>query len=165
MTGSSPQAGDSETHDDTSTPKPSRGASGATQTQSINPTEAISGDGAATETTPNAAVEASREAANTEDGSADDDDKNDKGDAKGKVKGDDEDDDEEEEDDDDDDSEEEEDDSEEEEDEEPKLKYARLTQHLGPVYRNGDATSTFIVAGDKTVGSPHPEQITPRGRL
>ncbi|KAI9724991.1 MAG: hypothetical protein M1812_000267 [Candelaria pacifica] len=35
------------------------------------------------------------------------------------------------------------------EDEEPKLKYARLTSHLGGVYRNGDATSTFLVAGDK----------------
>ena len=38
-----------------------------------------------------------------------------------------------------------------EEDEEPKLKYARLTQHLGPVYRNGDATSAFLVGGDKMV--------------
>lgn len=34
---------------------------------------------------------------------------------------------------------------------EPKLKYARLTSNLGPVYRNGDATSTFLVAGDKMV--------------
>ena len=48
-------------------------------------------------------------------------------------------------------SEEEHDDSEDDEDEEPKLKYARLTQHLGPVYRNGDATSAFLVAGDKMV--------------
>lgn len=40
---------------------------------------------------------------------------------------------------------------EEEEDDEPKLKYARLTGHLGGVYRNGDATSTFLVAGDKMV--------------
>lgn len=45
------------------------------------------------------------------------------------------------------------DDDDDEEDEEPKLKYARLTQHLGPVYRNGDATSAFLVAGDKMV--PH----------
>jgi hypothetical protein len=37
-------------------------------------------------------------------------------------------------------------------DDEPKLKYARLTSHLLPVYRNGDATSTFMVAGDKMVG-------------
>lgn len=36
-------------------------------------------------------------------------------------------------------------------DEEPKLKYSRLTSNLGPVYRNGDATSTFVVAGDKMV--------------
>lgn len=38
-----------------------------------------------------------------------------------------------------------------EEDEEPRLKYAYLTKHLGSVYRNGDATSTFLVAGDKMV--------------
>lgn len=45
------------------------------------------------------------------------------------------------------------DDDEEEEDadEEPKLKYSRLTSSLLPVYRNGDATSTFMVAGDKMV--------------
>ena len=38
------------------------------------------------------------------------------------------------------------------EEDEPKLKYARLTSHLLPVYRNGDATSAFLVAGDKMVG-------------
>lgn len=54
-------------------------------------------------------------------------------------------DDEEEEDDEDDEGEEE------EEEEEPKLKYARLTSYLAPVYRNGDATSAFLVAGDKMV--------------
>ncbi|EMR69433.1 putative vacuolar assembly protein [Eutypa lata UCREL1] len=43
-------------------------------------------------------------------------------------------------DDDDDDEEEDDDEDEEEDDDEPKLKYARLTQHLNPVYRNGDAT-------------------------
>ena len=49
-------------------------------------------------------------------------------------------------------SEEEEDDDEDDgEDEEPKLKYTRLTSSLGPVYRNGDATSTFMVANDKMV--------------
>lgn len=48
------------------------------------------------------------------------------------------------------DSEAEEDDD--EDDDEPKLKYARLTSNLGPVYRNGDATSAFLVAGDKMVG-------------
>lgn len=42
-------------------------------------------------------------------------------------------------------------DEEDDEDDEPKLKYARLTSHLGPVYRNGDATSAFLVAGDKMV--------------
>lgn len=40
---------------------------------------------------------------------------------------------------------------EEEEDDEPKLKYTRMTGYLGPVYRNGDATSAFLVAGDKMV--------------
>jgi vacuolar protein sorting-associated protein 41 len=40
---------------------------------------------------------------------------------------------------------------EEEEDDEPKLKYARMTGYLGPVYRSGDATSAFLVAGDKMV--------------
>lgn len=49
----------------------------------------------------------------------------------------------------DDDDEEDEDDA----DEEPKLKYSRLTSSLGPVYRNGDATSSFLVAGDKMVWS------------
>ncbi|SPN99178.1 related to VPS41 - required for the vacuolar assembly [Cephalotrichum gorgonifer] len=44
---------------------------------------------------------------------------------------------------------------EDDEDEEPKLKYARLTQHLGPVYRNGDATSSFLVAGDKMIVGTH----------
>ena len=56
-----------------------------------------------------------------------------------------------EEDDDDDDD----DDDEEEEEEEPRLKYARLTQNLSSVYRNGDATSAFLVAGDKMVRSNH----------
>jgi hypothetical protein len=54
--------------------------------------------------------------------------------------------------DDEDEEEDDEDDDDEEEDEEPKLKYARLTQHLNGVYRNGDATSAFLVAGDKMVG-------------
>ena len=40
---------------------------------------------------------------------------------------------------------------EEEEDEEPRLEYASLTRSLGPVYRNGDATSASLVAGDKMV--------------
>ena len=48
------------------------------------------------------------------------------------------------------DSEEEED----EEDEEPRLEYASLTKSLGPVYRNADATSAFLVGGDKMVGFP-----------
>ena len=39
-----------------------------------------------------------------------------------------------------------------EDDEEPRLKYVRLTGSLGGVYRNGDATSSVLVAGDKMVG-------------
>lgn len=53
-----------------------------------------------------------------------------------------------------DDEDEDEEEEEEEEDEEPRLKYARLTQHLNGVYRNGDATSSFLVAGDKMVRFP-----------
>lgn len=45
-------------------------------------------------------------------------------------------------------------DEEDEEDEEPQLKYAYLTKHLGSVYRNGDATSCFLSAGDKMVCYP-----------
>ncbi|XMA13796.1 hypothetical protein WAI453_006587 [Rhynchosporium graminicola] len=55
-------------------------------------------------------------------------------------------------------SEEETDDGDEDEDEEedePKLKYARMTSHLAPVYRNGDATSAFLVGGDKMIIGTH----------
>jgi archaellum component FlaD/FlaE len=58
---------------------------------------------------------------------------------------------EEDDDDDDDDDNEDEDEEDEEEDEEPRLKYAYLTRHLPSLYRNGDATSTFLVGGDKMV--------------
>ena len=61
-----------------------------------------------------------------------------------------------EDDEDDEEEEEESEEDEEEEDEEPQLKYARLTQHLGGLYRNGDATSTFLVAGDKMVRTKLP---------
>ncbi|KAJ6261844.1 Vacuolar protein-sorting-associated protein [Drechslerella dactyloides] len=44
---------------------------------------------------------------------------------------------------------------EEEEEEEPKLKYVRLTPSMGNVYRNGDATSTAVVAGDKLIIGTH----------
>ena len=54
-------------------------------------------------------------------------------------------------DDEDDDEDEDEDSEEDEVDEEPRLKYAYLTKHLGSVYRNGDATSSFLTAGDKMV--------------
>lgn len=76
-------------------------------------------------------------------GADDDDQEEEAGEHDDEVSGDDEDDD----------DDDEEDEEEEEEEEEPQLKYARLTQHLSPVYRNGDATSAFIVAGDKMVRS------------
>ncbi|PBP17350.1 WD domain-containing protein, partial [Diplocarpon rosae] len=44
---------------------------------------------------------------------------------------------------------------EDDDEEEPKLKYARLTSHLASVYRNGDATSSFMVAGDKMIIGTH----------
>jgi len=47
--------------------------------------------------------------------------------------------------------EEEEEDEEDEEDEEPKLKSTKLTGSLTGVYRNGDSSSAFTVAGDKMV--------------
>ncbi|CAL5872450.1 uncharacterized protein PFLUO_LOCUS6714 [Penicillium psychrofluorescens] len=53
------------------------------------------------------------------------------------------------------DEEEEEEDSDEEDEEEPRLKYAYLTKHLKPVYRNGDATSSFLAAGDKMIVGTH----------
>ncbi|KAL5002406.1 hypothetical protein BDV10DRAFT_191600 [Aspergillus recurvatus] len=42
-----------------------------------------------------------------------------------------------------------------EEEEEPHLKYSYLTKQLGSAYRNGDATSTFLAAGDKMVLGTH----------
>ncbi|OJJ51601.1 hypothetical protein ASPZODRAFT_56678 [Penicilliopsis zonata CBS 506.65] len=44
---------------------------------------------------------------------------------------------------------------EEEEEEEPKLKYAYLTKQIGSVYRNGDATSSFLTVGDKMIIGTH----------
>ncbi|EWC48223.1 hypothetical protein DRE_02327 [Drechslerella stenobrocha 248] len=46
-------------------------------------------------------------------------------------------------------------DGDEEEEEEPKLKYVRLTSSMGNVYRNGDATSTAVMAGDKLILGTH----------
>lgn len=40
----------------------------------------------------------------------------------------------------------------EDEEDEPRLKYSSLTKNLRLLYRNGDATSAFLVAGDKMVG-------------
>ena len=47
------------------------------------------------------------------------------------------------------------DEEEEEEEEEPRLKYVKLTKHLGAVYRNADAISTFMVTGDKMIVGTH----------
>lgn len=55
----------------------------------------------------------------------------------------------------DDEEDEEESEEDDDDDEEPRLKYARLTQHLGGVYKNADATSSFLVAGDKMVMGTH----------
>ncbi|UKZ67198.1 uncharacterized protein TrAtP1_008363 [Trichoderma atroviride] len=63
--------------------------------------------------------------------------------------------DEEDEDEDDEEEDDEDEEDEEEEDEEPLLKSVRLTQHLGAVYRNGDATSACLVAGDKMIVGTH----------
>lgn len=49
-------------------------------------------------------------------------------------------------------SEEEEEGEDEDEEEEPRLKYAPVTNKLSSIYRNGDAVSAFLVAGDKMVG-------------
>jgi hypothetical protein len=54
-----------------------------------------------------------------------------------------------------DDEDEDEEEEEEEEEEEPRLKYATLTKSVSPLYRNGDATSTFLVAGDKMASRAH----------
>lgn len=49
------------------------------------------------------------------------------------------------------DEDEDEEDDEEDEEDEPKLKNARMTGYMTQLYRNGDATSCFLVAGDKMV--------------
>lgn len=46
---------------------------------------------------------------------------------------------------------EDEEEEEEEEEEEPRLKYATVTKRLSSLFRNGDAVSAFLVAGDKMV--------------
>ncbi|KAL4786202.1 hypothetical protein BJX76DRAFT_136953 [Aspergillus varians] len=48
-----------------------------------------------------------------------------------------------------------EDEEDDEEEDEPYLKYSYLTKQLGGVYRNGDATSAFLTAGDKMVLGTH----------
>ncbi|KFA62023.1 hypothetical protein S40285_02146, partial [Stachybotrys chlorohalonatus IBT 40285] len=65
----------------------------------------------------------------------------------------------EEDDEDDEEDDEDDDDDDDDDDDEPRLKYTRLTQHLGSVYRNGDATSTFFVASDKMIMGTHDGSI------
>ena len=45
--------------------------------------------------------------------------------------------------------------NEDEEDEEPRLKYATLTKSVSSLYRNGDASSAVLVAGDKMIVGTH----------
>lgn len=45
------------------------------------------------------------------------------------------------------------------EEDEPRLKYAPLTRNLGSVYKGGDATSAFMVAGDKLIIGTHNGKI------
>lgn len=51
--------------------------------------------------------------------------------------------------------EDEDDEQDEDEEDEPRLKYTSLTKNLRPLYRNGDATSAFLVAGDKMIIGTH----------
>lgn len=46
-------------------------------------------------------------------------------------------------------------DEDDEEEKEPRLKYATLTKNVSPIYRNGDSTSTFLVAVDKMASGAH----------
>jgi hypothetical protein len=144
MTESLPRPGDDETHNATTEqrlstePLTDRAISGtsATEQVSANRDSAVSGDRDRDRGEPDNASEAMVEGADREGNGGDDEGEEDADEEQ------------------DEDEDEEDDDEEEEEDEEPKLKYARLTQHLGPVYRNGDATSAFLVAGDKMVRLP-----------
>ncbi|EXJ84990.1 hypothetical protein A1O3_05665 [Capronia epimyces CBS 606.96] len=63
------------------------------------------------------------------------------------------------------DADEEDEEEDEEDEEEPRLKYATLTRNLSPLYRNGDATSTFLVAGDKMASQPHAFVGTHNGNI
>lgn len=126
MTESSPQPGETETHDDTTETKGAENAPepGTSLMHEASPARASSGS-------PRSNSSQEQKSGQINDESEGDDHE-----------------------DSDDDEVEDDESDEEEEDEEPKLKYARLTQHLNPVYRNGDATSAFLVAGDKMVWLP-----------
>ena len=143
MTESSPQPGDNETQDATAEgklntePAPDR-ATAATTPDPAGHVRASSGAGGVTDAAFEPPAGRSDREENGGDDEQEEEEDEDEDDEDGDGDGDESD------------GEEEEDD----EDEEPKLKYARLTQHLGPVYRNGDATSAFLVAGDKMVRMP-----------
>ncbi|PGH18907.1 hypothetical protein AJ80_04326 [Polytolypa hystricis UAMH7299] len=52
-------------------------------------------------------------------------------------------------------TEEDEDEEDDEDEEEPRFKYASLTKSINSVYRNGDATSSVLAAGDKMIAGTH----------
>ncbi len=141
MTESSPQPGDNETQDATTEgklnpePAPDRATAATTPDPTGHVRASSSAGGDSDAASEPAGLERSGQeengGADEEEDEDDEDDEDEDGDESGEEEEDDED-----------------------EDEEPKLKYARLTQHLGPVYRNGDATSAFLVAGDKMVRMP-----------
>ncbi|KAK3306201.1 uncharacterized protein B0T15DRAFT_534655 [Chaetomium strumarium] len=141
MTESSPRPGDDETHNATTEqssntePLTDRGIRGTSTTESESPNCDRTGSGDREDK--DNASEVTVEGPSRGVGNGGDDDGEEDGDEEQ------------------DEMDDEEEDDEEEEDEEPKLKYARLTQHLGPVYRNGDATSAFLVAGDKMIVGTH----------
>ncbi|KAK4141019.1 uncharacterized protein C8A04DRAFT_14425 [Dichotomopilus funicola] len=154
MTDSSPPPGDNDDHHDVtpaeSSSKPApEGSSGAVEASASSPPRdaaaedhpAVTGGKSSGDENSNNADEEheEREDDDEDDEEDDDEDDGDDDDAEDEDAGDND----------------EEDDDEEEEDDEPKLKYARLTPHLGPLYRNGDATSSFLVAGDKMVVGTH----------
>lgn len=140
MSDASPEVGDGTRPLDAAASLPSRPAAGAEPQAQAAQGASGSSPQAAESAIGGAAGDAQPEEA-TE--SAEDDDED----------GDKEEDDDEEEDD------EEDDDEDDEESEEPRLKYTRLTQHLGAVYKNGDATSSFLVAGDKMARPPRPFRL------
>jgi hypothetical protein len=150
MTEAAPETGDKEIHDEAVTGKGTESRSVPGSGQEDTATTTIADATKSTETRNSETI--NDRAATDIDGSSTGGDHTSERDHEGEgdAEGDEDADDASEEEDEEDEDEEDEDDSD-DEDEEPKLKYARLTSHLGAVYRNGDATSSFVVAGDKMV--------------